>query len=438
MQVKELIEKKKQGKALTRDELYLIVQGYTAGAIPDYQMAAFLMAVCFQGMTDKETADFTLEMMESGDTMDLSDIPGIKADKHSTGGIGDKTTLILGPVMASLGVPVVKMSGRGLGSTGGTIDKLESIPGFSSALTEKKMKEQVRKIGFADAEQTKCLVPADKKIYALRDVTATVDSIPLIASSIMSKKLACGADVLVLDVKAGSGAFMKTVPEAEKLAGTMMKIGEAAGKKVTAVITDMNEPLGRTVGNALEVQEAISFLKNPEEADSRLARVVMALAEEMMILSGKAEGDRDRTRKDIEETISSGRALKKFREFVDAQGGNPDVTEDFSLFPGAAFEIPVYSERDGYLVSCDAELVGRASMELGAGRQSLKDEIDPGAGIRILQPLGSAVRRGTPIALLYTSRKESIAAAKQMVSAAYSIGNTKIPEGDPVIRVIRK
>lgn len=416
MRVVDLINRKKRGASLSREELHFLIQGFTEGTIPDYQMSAFLMAVCWRGMTDREITDLTLEMEQSGDEMDLSAIPGIKVDKHSTGGIGDKTTLILGPLTASFGVPVAKMSGRGLGATGGTIDKLESIPGFCSELTEEQFLRQVREVGFADASQTRSLAPADKKLYALRDVTGTVDSLPLIASSIMSKKLASGADAIVLDVKWGSGAFMKTPEEAIRLAEIMMQIGKSAGKNMTALVTDMNEPLGKTVGNALEVEEAISFLKNPDEADPRLREVVFALADAMLTAGGKKV-----SKTEMREKCLSGEAVRKMRQFIRAQGGNPDVTEDFNLFPSAAYQERVTFDRTGIVSSCDAGEVGNVSMLLGAGRGRLTDEIDPAAGIRILHHVGDFVRKGETAAILYSSRSSVMKEASYRYRKAWTI-----------------
>lgn len=438
MQIVELIQKKKMGLELTAAELHFIVDGYTKGIIPDYQMSAFLMAVCFKGMTDKETVKFTMEMADSGEKLDLSEIKGIKVDKHSTGGIGDKTTLIVGPILAALGVPVAKMSGRGLGTTGGTIDKLESIPGFSSDISNERFINQVKTVGFVDAGQTKNLAPADKKIYALRDVTGTVDSIPLIASSIMSKKIAAGADAIVLDVKCGTGAFMQNMHDAKKLAETMIKIGNGVGKKVTAVISDMNEPLGRTVGNAIEVREAIECLKGNME--SRLKEVVYAIAEQMLILyeggfshmSGENEKLIKAADKRIDNVINDGTAIKKFREFVSAQGGNPIVADEPEILPEATVCFEVKSNDSGYLYSCDAEKVGRASAILGAGRISIDDKIDYSAGIKILKKIGDYVHSGDVIAVLYTNRCETIKGAYDEIMNAYNISADR-PEKKNVI-----
>ncbi len=421
MRMYDLINKKKYHQALTREEIRYIVQGFTRDEIPDYQMSAFLMAVYFNGMSREETMMLTEAMADSGDRLDLSQIDGIKVDKHSTGGVGDKTSVILGPILAACGVPVAKLSGRGLGHTGGTIDKLESIPGFCTNLSEEQFIRQVNEIGIALVGQTANLAPADKKIYALRDVTATVDSESLIASSIMSKKLASGADVIVLDVKVGSGAFMKDPGDAASLGRTMVSIGTMSGKEVYAVITDMNEPLGHFVGNALEVMEAIDVLKGNGEA--RLVEVTTMLAGVMLFGAKKVET--------MEEGIdmacarlSDGSALEKFREFVKAQGGNPDITVNQNLFPSAAYKEAVFLSESGYLSSCQASEVGMASLILGAGRQKKSDSIDMAVGIELTKKLGDYIEAGEPIAYIYANDKQRIAPAKQRLTAAYGVSGT--------------
>lgn len=432
MNMYDLIRKKRDGGILSKEEIRYIVMGYTGGAIPDYQMASFLMAVYFQGMNPQETVDLTLAMADSGDRLDLSDIKGIKVDKHSTGGVGDKTSLILGPMLAALGIPVAKMSGRGLGHTGGTIDKLESIEGFSTDLTREQFVQNVNRIGLAIAGQTSNLAPADKKIYALRDVTATVDNPSLIAASIMSKKLASDADVIVLDVKTGSGAFMQTIEEAEQLAETMVSIGRMAGKKTYAVITDMNEPLGEMVGNALEVQEAVDILRN--RGDNRLREVAITLASYMVMGAGRASGPEE-ARKLLEGTLSDGTALDKFAEFVAAQGGNPRWIYEPEHFPQAKLVEPVYPEKNGYLSACRNREVGMVSLILGGGRETKESRIDPTVGIRLCRHLGDAVQVDEPFAYLYANDAQKAAEAKKRLLAAYDISAAPV-ECQPVIRKV--
>lgn len=432
MNMYDLIIKKRNGGVLSQKEIFDIVMGYTNGSIPDYQMSAFLMAVYFQGMNPQETVDLTLAMADSGERLDLSGIKGIKVDKHSTGGVGDKTSLILGPMLAALGVPVAKMSGRGLGHTGGTIDKLESIEGFSTALTKEQFIHNVNQVKLAIAGQTANLAPADKKIYALRDVTGTVDNASLIAASIMSKKLASDADVIVLDVKTGTGAFMQDIEAAEKLARTMVSIGRMAGKKTYAVITDMNEPLGETVGNSLEVQEAIEVLKN--RGESRLTEVAITLASYMVVGANRASGVQE-ARELLQETIENGSALDKFAEFVQAQGGNSRWIYEPSLFPKARIEEPVYPAQSGYLVSCRNREVGMASLLLGGGRETKESEIDPTVGIRLLKHLGDAVNSKEPFAYIYGNNEQKVKAAKERMIAAYDIGSFPIA-APPVVRQV--
>ena len=414
----DLITKKKRGGELTREEIRYFVDGCVADTIPKEQQAALLMAVWFRGMTDAETAALTVAMTESGDTMDLSSLPGVKADKHSTGGVGDKTTLIVAPLTAACGLTVAKMSGRGLGHTGGTIDKLEAIPGFRASLTMEEFFDGVRRNGLALMGQTGELAPADKKLYALRDVIAAVDSIPLIASSIMSKKLAAGTDVILLDVKVGSGAFMKTPEEAEKLARAMVAIGEAAGKRTEALITDMDQPLGFAIGNALEVAEAVGVLRGKGPGDLREESLM--LSAEMLCLAG--HGDRDECRRAAEEALASGAALERLCAMVRAQGGDEAVIRDTSLFPGAPFVHEVRAPRDGYIVGTDAESIGETSVMLGAGREELGDTVDPAAGILLGKKYGARVSRGDVLATLFTSKESSIAAAEERFLSAVSIG----------------
>ena len=424
MRMYDIIEKKKRGGALSKEEIYFIVDGYTNGKIPDYQMSAFLMSVCFIGMNSDETYELTMAMMESGDRLDLSAIEGIKVDKHSTGGVGDKTTLILGPIVAALGVPVAKMSGRGLGHTGGTIDKLESIEGFKTSVELDEFMAQVNNVGIAVAGQTACLAPADKKIYALRDVTATVDNISLIASSIMSKKLASGADAIVLDVKCGNGAFMKDEESATKLAEAMVDIGRKAGKHMTALVTDMNEPLGRWVGNSVEVYEAVMCLKG--EGDEKLMTVCKQLAGYMLIAAGKA-CNYEQAEQMIEGVIADGSALAKMIEFVNAQGGNGSIIEEPKQLARAAQVEKIVADTDGTVVAIDAEKIGKACMALGGGRETKESQIDLAVGIYLDKKIGEIVSAGEAIVTLYGNDANKIKTASQMVREAYIIAKEKTP-----------
>ena len=395
---------------MTSEEIEFLVGGYSSGEIPDSQMAAFLMAVYFRGMTAEETSALTMAMVHSGQTLDLSCIPGIKVDKHSTGGVGDKTTLVLLPLLAAAGIPVVKMSGRSLGFTGGTLDKLESIPGFSTALTPERMVEQVKRIGAAIAGPTTDLVPADKRIYALRDITATVDCIPLIAASVMSKKIAAGADAFVLDVKAGSGAFMKTIEEARELARIMVGIGRQAGRKTVAVITDMNQPLGCAVGNALEVREAIETLKGNGPAD--LVELCTVLGGIALTLGGKSG--------DIRELLPKG--LAKFREIIEAQGGDPRVIDDYSLLPTAPVIRQVKALKNGYVNRLDADQIGLAAAELGCVRGKAGATPDPAAGIILHKKIGDRVPMCESLAEIHAASEALADQAAKMVLAAYEFG----------------
>lgn len=409
MRMYDIILKKRGGGELTPVEIGFFVDGYTSGEIPDYQASALMMAVYFRGMTEAETACLTMAMARSGDQVDLSSIPGVKADKHSTGGVGDKTTLIAAPVAAACGVPVAKMSGRGLGHTGGTVDKLESIPGLCTSMDRERFLEQVRRVGLCVAGQSGNLAPADKKLYALRDVTATVDSMPLIAASIMSKKIAAGSDAIVLDVKTGSGAFMKTEEQALALAREMAAIGENVGRRVTALITDMDMPLGHCIGNALEVMEAVEVLRGGGPED--LARVSLELAANMLHLAGK--GELPACRALAREAISSGRALEKLCQMAAAQGGDARVLEDFSLFPKAALCREVLAEQSGYLAAVDTEACGTASVLLGAGREKKGDAVDHAAGIVMLKKPGDRVEKGEALARLYTSCEKRLAQGRE-------------------------
>ncbi len=415
----DLIEKKKEKKELTKQELYDLINGYVKEEIPDYQMSAFLMAVCFQGMTERELLDFTMAMAESGECLDLSKISGYKVDKHSTGGVGDKTTLILAPMVAALGIPMIKMSGRGLGYTGGTIDKLESIPGLKTALSEKEFLDQVERIKIAVTSQTKTLAPADKKLYALRDVTATVDSLPLIASSIMSKKLAAGADVLVLDVKTGSGAFMKTQKEAIHLAQEMTSIGIKAGRTTYAVITDMNQPLGYAVGNALEVKEAVGILRGEIGAKDLLEDCLILGS--YLVYGAKRATSPKEAKKLLMETITSGKAYEKFEELVMTQGGDLHTIRDLDLLAPASIIQEVTSKEEGFVTSFSTGELGMVSLMLGGGRTKKEDSIDPAVGFWLKKKLGDPVKKGEPLAVFYANSKEKLERAKERFFQAVQI-----------------
>ena len=430
----DLIEKKKNGEELTKEEIEFIVQGYTDGSIYDYQMSAFLMAVYFQGMTKQETFELTMAMEASGDTLDLSEIKGIKVDKHSTGGVGDKTTLVLAPMIAALDVPVAKMSGRGLGHTGGTIDKLEAFPGFLTSLPEETFIQNVNEHKIAVAGQTKNLAPADKKIYALRDATACVDSIPLIASSIMSKKLASGADGICLDVKVGSGAFMKNEADAQCLAKTMVDIGASANKKVVAVLTNMDEPLGNAVGNTLEVMEAIDSLKGNGPKD--LMEVVFALGSQMLLMAGRASSEEE-ANKLLQSTIDSGSAYDKFKEFVKIQGGNPEDVDHMESLLSAKVVSDVVALKDGYVAKIEAEQIGHASMIMGGGRASKEDDIDLSVGIILRKKVGDFVKANEPIATVYANDSSLCEKAKEEILDSYQFSDTKTQGKPMVIKTIK-
>lgn len=421
MRMYDIIHKKRVGGALTDEEIRFFVAGYTAGDIPDYQASALTMAICFQGMTDRETAVLTDAMAASGDTVDLSRFGELSVDKHSTGGVGDKTSLIVGPMVAALGGKVTKMSGRGLGHTGGTVDKLEAIPGYRTTLSADEFLAQAERIGLAIIGQSGNLTPADKKLYALRDVTATVDSMPLITSSIMSKKLAAGSHNIVLDVKVGSGAFMKTAEDATALARDMVKIGKNCGRNTAALITNMDAPLGRAIGNALEVQEAVAVLKNEQGGDLR--EICVALAAEMAALVRQIPVDD--AAKLAEEVLTSGAAFAKMKEWVSAQGGDTRVLDDPALFPPAAHQLEVKSNRSGFVTAMDAEEIGLVSVLLGAGRAAKTDPIDPAAGLILHKKPGDAVRAGEPLCTLYTERETVLEEAAGRYLAAVQIGQTQ-------------
>ena len=428
MRMYDIITTKKHGGALTAAEIRFAADGFLHDEIPDYQMSALLMAVCLRGMDAAETAALTLALAESGDRVDLSGIPGVKVDKHSTGGVGDKTTLIVSPIVASCGVPVAKMSGRGLGHTGGTVDKLEAIPGMRMSLSQNEFLSIVRQTGLCVAGQSGDLTPADKKIYALRDATATVDSIPLIAASIMSKKIAAGADKILLDVKTGSGAFMKSIEDARVLAEVMVQLGEAAGRETVAFVTDMDAPLGRCIGNALELQEVVDVLHG--EGPEDLTEICLVLAAEMLMLAGK--GGADECRRLAEEAITSGRALVKLGDMVAAQGGDRRYAEDTSLFPSAAYRRDVIMPDGGYLTALDAEACGAASCVLGAGRLTYSQAIDHAAGIVLHAKPGDLVEKGAVLATLHTNNPAALADAEARLLAACSFGK-KPPVPRPLI-----
>ncbi|MBQ4522839.1 MAG: thymidine phosphorylase [Lachnospiraceae bacterium] len=433
MNMYDLIQKKRDGFTLTTEEIKYIVNGYTEGEIKDYQMSAFLMAVYFQKMNKKETVDLTLAMAASGEMLNLSQIQGTKVDKHSTGGIGDKTTLILAPMLAALNIPVAKMSGRGLGYTGGTIDKLESFPGFSTSMTKEKFIENVNQHSICVAGQTENLAPADKKIYALRDVTATVDNISLIASSIMSKKLASGADAIVLDVKCGTGAFMKKEEDACLLAKTMVQIGEDAGRKTVALITDMNQPLGRMVGNSLEVQEAISVLKG--EGESRLQELSLQLAAWMMVIGGY-EKEISYAYERLKSTIDKHLALDKMAEWIESQGGSKESVYEGKGLKRASRQKMIFAEETGYLNCLDATEVGKSALILGAGRVQKEDKIDLGAGIELLVQNGTQIKKGEAFAVLHYEEEEKALQAEKILKNAYEIKCDKIEEKSLIKKVI--
>jgi pyrimidine-nucleoside phosphorylase len=429
MRAYDIIKKKRDGLPLSDEEIRAFIEGYVGGEVADYQAAAFCMAVYFRGMDVRETTALTLAVRDSGDRLDFSRIHGIRVDKHSTGGVGDKTSLVVTPIVASCGVKVAKMSGRGLGHTGGTIDKLEAIPGFCTSLSTEEFERIVNEVGIAIVGQSKNLAPADKKLYALRDVTATVDSMPLIASSIMGKKLAADDDCIVLDVKTGSGSFMKTLEDSKALAQLMVDIGRRAGKKMLALITDMDRPLGWAIGNTLEVIEAIDVLcgRGPDD----LTDICIALATDMLTLTGE-HGDREECETKVREAISSGQALETLARMVKAQGGDDTVIYHPEAFAKATHEHTVKAPRDGYIVAVDTEGYGITSLLLGAGRNTMEDEIDYTAGLILRAKTGDYVRAGDPIATLYTCDESRFSAAEQRLLASTTIGDKK-PEDRPLI-----
>lgn len=403
MRMIDIIEKKRDGKSLTKEEIEFFVNGYTHGEVPDYQASSLAMAIFFQDMNDEERAALTMSMVNSGEKIDLSDINGIKVDKHSTGGIGDTTTLVLAPLVAAVGVPVAKMSGRGLGHTGGTIDKLESVKGFNVEISEKDFIKLVNDNQVAVIGQSGNLTPADKKLYALRDVTGTVNSIPLIASSIMSKKIAAGADAIVLDVKTGSGAFMKTLDDAEALAHAMVRIGNNVGRNTMAIISDMSQPLGNAIGNALELKEAIATLKGNGPKD--LTELVLTLGSQMVVLAEQA-ASLDEARQMLIDAIKTGKALNKFKTFLSNQGGDDSIVDSPEKLPSAKYQVEFKAKKDGYITEIIANEIGVASMMLGAGRQTKEDVIDLGVGIVLNKKVGEHVEKGENILTIHTNTKE--------------------------------
>ena len=433
MRMYDIIEKKKHGAELEKSEIYELIRLYTDGEIPDYQMSSLLMAIYFNGMTKDEISNLTDAMATSGDTVDLDMFGDLSVDKHSTGGVGDKTTLIVTPIVAAAGGIVAKMSGRGLGHTGGTVDKLESFPGFRTSLSPEEFKKQVSECHLAVIGQSANLAPADKKLYALRDVTATVDSIPLIASSIMSKKLAAGTHSIVLDVKCGSGAFMSTPERAAELARAMVDIGNSRGRRTAALITNMDIPLGHAIGNATEVKEAIEVLKGGGPDDLR--EVCLALAAMMIELSLKLTADEAREK--AVQMLESGKAFDRFKKWIELQGGDASYADDVSKFGSSEFEHDVVAERDGYISACNAEMIGIAAMKLGAGRAAKDDIIDHKAGIMLYKKPGDRICRGDVIAKLLTDKKDAIPDAARTVLDSLEYSDSQIPCGKMIYNVIK-
>ena len=434
MNFADIIIKKKNNCELTKEEIEYFVDSVVKKTVPDYQISALLMAIAINSMSDRETAELTKAMTCSGNVLDLSDIKGIKTDKHSTGGVGDTTTLVLAPLTASLGLPVIKMSGRGLGHTGGTLDKLESIPGFSVSIPIDRAIEQVNKKGIVIMGQTEDLDPADKYLYALRDVTGTVESLPLIASSIMSKKLAAGADAIVLDVKTGKGAFMKNVEDAVRLADTMIRTAKAMDRKVTALVTDMNEPLGLNIGNSLEVIEAIEILKNRREG--RLKEVSLALGAEMLVLGRIAENTEEAMAL-LERNIANGKGLEKLGELIEIQGGDPKVINDYSLFPQPKAEYELEAEEEGYVYSINCYDIGRASLNTGAGRAAKESPIDYSAGIIMHKKGGDTVKKGDVIAEVFSANIEKCIVSAEIIKNAVVISSERPEKRKLIYEVLR-
>lgn len=433
MRTVDLIHRKRDGEELSAEEIQFLVDGYTRGDIPDYQMSAFLMGVFFSGMSDREVSALTEKTMNSGDIVDLSDVPGIKVDKHSTGGVGDKTSLIASPIAAAAGVVVPSIAGRALGHTGGTLDKLESIPGFRTDLTIEQFKQQLVEIGIAFIGQTPEVAPADAKLYALRDATATVESIPLIASSIMSKKLAEGVDALVLDVKVGAGAFMKRQVDARRLAQMMVAIGRRVDKRVQALITDMGQPLGYAIGNALEIMEVSQTLQNAGPAD--LTRLSLELAARMIFLA-KITKSLDDARELAQARLLDGSGYRKFKEVIQAQGGNPQVLDRFELLPNATGAREISTSRGGYVSAIDAELIGQASSMIGAGRSTKEDSIDPAVGVILEVKVGQKIEAGSILCRLYHTTEDNLDEAAELIEDAFRISQQPTEERDLILEVV--
>ncbi|MYV18075.1 pyrimidine-nucleoside phosphorylase [Furfurilactobacillus milii] len=423
MRMVDVIDTKRNGGELTTEQIEFFINGYTKGDIPDYQVSALLMAIYLKGMTKQETATMTMTMLHSGDQLDLSDIPGVKVDKHSTGGVGDKTSIPLAPLVASVGIPVPMISGRGLGHTGGTLDKLEAIPGLKVEISEASFKQQLRDVGCAIVGATGNIAPADKKIYALRDVTDTVDSIPLIAGSIMSKKIASGTDALVLDVKTGSGAFMKTEADSVALAKELVGIGKSVGMNAMAVISDMNQPLGNAIGNALEIEESIALLKGNGPAD--LLDLVLTIGSQMVVMANKAT-DLDAARKMLQQHIDDGSALNKFKEMIIAQGGDGRVIENPAMMPQATYQMPILAAHDGVITKMKADEMGIAAMMLGGGRQKKDDQLDYAVGLVLSKKVGDEVHQGDTI-LTIPSNREDVSDVQRLIEANIAIGDEARP-----------
>ena len=432
----DIIEKKKRGSELSHEDIHYIIDGYVKGEIPDYQISALLMAICFVGMSADETVALTLAMEKSGDTVDLSSIPGIKVDKHSTGGVGDTTTLIAAPLVAACGVPIAKMSGRGLGHTGGTVDKLESIPGVDMQRDTNELRSIVRKTGIAVVGQSQELVPADKLLYSLRDVTGTVDSMPLIASSIMSKKLASGSDAIVLDVKTGNGAFMKSLSDARELARAMVAIGKGAGRQTVAVISDMSQPLGMSIGNLIEVAEAVDSLSGKLSPATPLLQVSLTLAEHMLVL-GKAAKNEEQAKEKLLDALKSGAGLEKLRKMIIALGGDPYYVDDPHSYIKVKSKTELTAQKSGYIGAVDTTKVGLAAGALGAGRTKKTDNIDPNVGFELKKRVGDKVEKGEFLALLYVNDEQKGKTAAQLLTESYTITDKK-PKEIPLIHGIEK
>lgn len=434
MLMTDLIATKRDGGELSTEEIDFMIQGYTQGEIPDYQMSAMCMAILLRGMSDRETLDMTMSMMRSGETLDLSPIQGLKADKHSTGGVGDKTSLVLCPMVAACGLKIAKMSGRGLGHTGGTIDKLESFPGFSTAISEERFFKNVNEIGISIMGQTADIDPADKKIYALRDVTGTVPSIPLIVSSIMSKKLASGADIIVLDVKCGSGAFMKTIDEAKKLAEGLTRVGRLAGKRCAAVITDMDQPLGNAVGNALEVKEAIAVLKGEKQGD--LLELCLSIGSLMLAEAGMVESV-EQGRERLLAAIADGSAINKLAQMVAAQDGDSRAVFEPSMLPDANVKLPVPAMESGYVRRIEAEQVGLVSMHLGGGRVTKESEIDLSVGVVLEKKVGDHVRKGESLGTIHAASMEKAEQAAELLRGCFELSDKKVEPPSFIKAIVR-